>query len=292
MKTFIKSYLSYVLIAAILVAWAVHFYLQRQLANTNVTNTNFSQLAQDIDHSHDATKEPTEQWLTQHYGKAITILNSFNAGPNLRGYVVSLKANPQAHSIIYSVNQGQYFLVGTLIDRHGKNISLLNAHHYIASPKAKAIYTAAQQLSGVKQGLSTAPQVTVIIDPNSNVFPEQWHEFGYDAAQGEFSVKWVLVNYLKPMGPNTAASILQAKDPLAALGQNAKYYNQQTQTGGFSHAAAPSKQTIATLRKNWSFVQKFNLYQLPITVVKHHDKYYVIHGVAIDETLENIFSSN
>ena len=98
----------------------------------------------------------------------------------------------------------------------------------------KKIYDEAQSLVGITQGNPKAPQAIIIIDPNSNLFPGQWNDLAYDISQGVFSIKWVLVNYLKPTGPNVASDILQANNKIDALDYNAEHYNKKTQTGGYS----------------------------------------------------------
>ncbi len=47
-----------------------------------------------------------------------------------------------------------------------------------------------------------------------------------------------------------------------------------------------------TLRDNWDFVQKYDLYKLPVTILKSNNHYYVIQGAIMDETLETIFADN
>jgi hypothetical protein len=229
-------------------------------------------------------------WLLKHYGDAININKSFSAGKNLAGYIVNLKSNPDVNSIIYSVNNGEYYFMGSVIDNRGANISATNAARYISSAEEQAIYDDAQKLPGIVEGNPSAPQAIVVIDPNSNVFPILWRTFLTDTKENVFSIRWVLLNYIKPMGPNIAANILQAKDKLAALAYNAEHYNATTQTGGYPAATAISPEVLDRLRANWSFVQRHNLYQLPVTIAKGGDKYYVFQGTIMDETLEAIFN--
>ena len=171
----------------------------------------------------------------------------------------------------------------------GKTFPQANALHYITNPSAKKIYSEVQKLTGFEQGKPSAPQITIIMDPNSNLFPEQWDQVAYDAAQGDFSVHWLLVNYLKPTGPNVAGYIMQAKNRIAALGYNATHYNASTQTGGYVKSVKISKKTKQILADNWDFIQKHNLYKMPVTIFKHNKRYYVLQGVVSNEALEGIF---
>lgn len=236
------------------------------------------------------TQVTTINWLKSHYGQTLNIDKTFKAGKNLTGFVVSLKTDPTDQSIIYSINHGQYYLMGTIIDRKGHNLSEKDVQDHLNNHLNKTIYEAAQKLSGIIQGKTAAPQATIIIDPNSNLFPGQWNDLNYDVSQGMFKIKWVLVNYLKPMGPNVANDILQAANPLQALAYNADHYDSSSQTGGYVKNLTLSKTTQQTLRNNWAFIQKYNLYKLPVTILQNGRHYYVIQGQVMDETLETIFA--
>ncbi len=295
MKHYITPFI-FALVVNIVIVIAIlhiHFYHHNNSDKKGVIETvNLSQLVHSLNQTHSNTNLSSMRWLNKHYGKAVSIINSFKAGKHLKGYVVSLKSDPKQRSIIYSVNQGEYFFIGTVIDKQGKNLSLTNSQRYISNPLNKSIFNEAQNLPGILQGKKSAPQATIIIDPNSNLFPQQWNEVAYDVAQGVFSIKWVLVNYLKPMGPNVAGDILQAKDKISAMHDNALHYNKDTQTGGYVKEASLSEQTKQILTNNWNFVQKYNLYQLPVTILKSNKHYYVIQGAIMDETLETLFADN
>ncbi|MEM1244430.1 MAG: hypothetical protein AAGG80_06405, partial [Pseudomonadota bacterium] len=226
-----------------------------EISLKSAVDVNLSSFAHHSHDMHHAGNQNQLHWLQQHYGKAIAIKRAFKAGQHLKGYVVSLKSNPQERSIIYSINGGKYYFMGTIIDNQGKNISQANAHKYITSIINKSIYQAAVKLPGIVHGRKKAPQAIIIIDPNSNLFPQQWNGLNYDIAQGMFSVKWVLVNYLKPMGPDIASDILQSKDPIAAMDYNANHYNAETQTGGYVKNLSVPYHIKNILRNNWNFVQ-------------------------------------
>ena len=299
MKQYIGPFIFALVINILIIIAILHIHLHLHLHHHNnprkqpsIVTINLQQLMHSLNQAHSASNTSPTTWLKNHYGKAVSIVHSFKAGKHLKGYVVSLKSNPKERSIIYSVNQGEYFFIGTVIDKDGKNLSLFNTHHYISKPLNKNIFNEAKNLPGIIQGKESTPQAIIIIDPNSNLFPQQWNELAYDITHNLFSVKWVLVNYLKPMGANIAGNILQAKNRISAMNYNAAHYNKNTQTGGYVKNVVLSKQTKETLINNWDFVQKYNLYQLPVTILKSNKNYYVIQGAVMDETLETLFADN
>lgn len=295
LKKYLWPFALAILLNAIVLGIIFHSQIAAHFADDQPTpaiKVNLNQLVKNLNKAHAQSNLTSAAWINKHYGKAVTIKQHFTAGKNLQGYVVSLKANPASHSIIYSVNNGDYFFIGTVIDKHGKNVSQANAQRYINSPLNKTIFQQAQHLSDIMQGKKNVPQVTIIIDPNSNLFPEQWSELAYDISQGAFAVKWVLVNYLKPMGPNVANDILQAKNPLAAMAYNAEHYNKQSQTGGYVKNLPLTQSIKKQLMANWSFVQKYDLYKLPVSILSSNKHFYVIQGAVMDETLETIVADS
>ena len=235
---------------------------------------------------------PLSHLVETHFGKFIKIEKSFNAGPNLTGFIVSIKTNPDEKSILYADKKGRFFFIGTLFNAKGVNKTLVASTKYLEDPLKKTIYENTQKLSGIVQGNPHAKHlITIIIDPNSSIFPLQYTNLAYDVATDDVGIKWVLLNYLKPDGPNTAGYILQATNPQQALAYNAQHYNKITQTGGYQRHEPIKSTTLSTLRAHWDFVQRFNLYALPMTIFATPNHYYVIKGFFMDELLENYVNS-
>jgi len=82
---------------------------------------------------------------------------------------------------------------------------------------------------------------------------------------------------------------LQAKNRVLALGYNAQHYNVSTQTGGYVKDLPLTKQTKRSLRKTWDFIQKYKLYNLPVTIFRTKKDIHVVRGFVMDEMLENYF---
>lgn len=238
--------------------------------------------SQDSQSSYKATKA----WFNQHYHGTVQVTQDFPVSKQIHGYIIALKSDPTTKQIVYSVDHGKFFLLGSMLDHNGHNLTIQHQAHFVDTAKNKVIYQATRQLHGILQGNPSHPIITIIIDPNDHLFPQIWDNLRTDIASGVFSVQWVLVNYIKPMGPNTAGAILQSKHPLQALQYAATHYDTATQTGGYAAQASLTKRTIEQLRAHWDFVQRFNLFQLPITVVHRGKQNHVLHGFMMDETLE------
>ena len=117
-----------VVINALIIIAVLHVHMNANSDSPNAKTPpnikiNLSQVVKHLNAAHKTSALSTESWLKKHYGKSILIDRHFTAGKNLTGYVVGLKSDPQDQAIIYSVNKGEYFLIGTVIDKHGKNIS-------------------------------------------------------------------------------------------------------------------------------------------------------------------------
>lgn len=272
--------------SAIIVFIALIFILHKKNNELIINHSSLNQLpANTIAHQGDKLA-----WLKKQSNQNMVLDKTFKASDGLTGYVVHLKNQPDVKSIIYSGNNGNFVVSGNVFDKTQGNISAKNADKYLSHEGYAEIFQSSQQLSGIVQGNpKNKHQVTLVIDPNSPTFPTTYKNLLNDVQTNVFSVKWVLLDYLKPNGPNTASAIMQAENPLKALADNAEHYNINSQTGGFTSNTPAVKQTIKQLQAHWDFVQRFNLYHLPLTLFAAHNDVHIFHGFTLDETIESYY---
>lgn len=229
------------------------------------------------------------QWIQKLFHGEVNIGRSFHSFDHLTGHVVSLKSNRHDQSIIYTDPNNQYIIIGTVISKSGVNISERDSSKYLTNKLNHSIYSGASKLSGVFQGDANAKHiVTIIIDPSSKLFSLIYNNLKFDVANKLFSVKWVLVNYLKPDGSNLAGEILQSSNPSAMLKRAATHGLKENH----QMRRRISQVALKYLSHHWNFVQTYQLYKLPITIFKANNHIHVVQGMVIDEMLENYFSTS
>jgi len=228
-------------------------------------------------------------WMSRQFKHQVVIDKQFKSVGDLTGYVVHLASQPEKQSIIYTDRLHRYVIMGSIIDRKQGNVTAQDATRYLNNAQDQRVVKALSHLHGILQGHLHSPRLTLVIDPNSHWFPVIYKNLETDVGEGLFSINWVLVNYLKPNGPDVANDILRSSHPLMALAFNAKHYDILTQTGGYVKNRRMTSKIRAILRSHWDTLQVYSLYALPISVFQAGGKAHVIHGLITDELLENYF---
>jgi thiol:disulfide interchange protein DsbG len=242
---------------------------------------------------HSKITDPALALVLKQTKDLVVVEKQFRAIDNLEGFLVHFKNSPTNQAIIYADKQGRYMLMGDIVTPEGKNITLEQSHNLIHDPLINEAYYNLKDTHWIYQGKKNAKHlISVLIDPNSPLFPLQYNRLITYIDQGDLAVRWILVSYLKPFGDKHAAAILQAKDPINALLINEKDYNFKTQTGGISPAKAISPKTEKKLEDNWNFMQKYKFSGTPVIFMQTKaGKIYVITGFLMDEMLENVIDS-
>lgn len=226
--------------------------------------------------------------------KGIAVVDKqFPATANLVGFLVHFKNSPTNQAIIYADKQGRYLLMGDIINAKGQNITIEATQKLIHDPLMKQAYYDLKDTHSIYQGKANAKHmISILIDPNSSLFPLQYEHVITYIDQGDLAVRWILVSYLKPNNDTRAAAILQSKNPVAALALDAKNYDYKSQTGGIAPVATVTAKSEKILQDNWNFMQNYKFSGTPVIFIKTYSgKIYVVSGFLMDEMLENVIHS-
>ncbi len=223
----------------------------------------------------------------------VVVEKKFPAIDNLVGFLVHFKNSPTNQAIIYADKQGRYLLMGDIINNKGQNITIEATQKLIHDPLVDQAFYDLKSTHWIYQGKPNAKHmISILIDPNSPLFPLQYEHVITYIDKGDLAVRWILVSYLKPYNDTRAAAILQAKDPDAALALNAKDFNYNSQTGGITPINHVTAQSEKILEDNWNFMQKYKFSGTPVIFMQTKaGKIYVMTGFLMDEMLENVINS-
>jgi hypothetical protein len=220
-------------------------------------------------------------------GKA-QILRTFKAPGKLQGLVLTLKQAPHQQFIAYFEPGSKLLLLGQVINHHGINTTIAASQKYLEAPQSVAIEKQLRALPAVLTGVTKPThRITVIVDPNAPLFRNLYDNYAEDAQDG-LQVRWVLVNYLKPMGPNLAAWVLQSPQPSKRLALIASKPLAHWQTLQIPPLSQAIKQQ---LRNNWNLMQENHLVPGPITAFKTSKHVYILHGLVDPESFESLLPS-
>ena len=213
----------------------------------------------------------------------------FQGQDGLVGLVLSRKADPLKRFIAYEDLSSNTFLLGQIVNHNGVNLTLADSVKYIQNKEKITIYRDLLHWPSIITGSKT-PLYTIyiVVDPNSSMFAEQYNNLLLDERDSRLAVHWILVNYLRPMGPNLAGWVLSSRHPQGRLAQIAAAPVKFTD----KKDAKLSHDVTQRLRKNWLFVAKNQLAPGPSSVFKVKDHVYVVQGLLDTESLDALFFSN
>ncbi len=209
--------------------------------------------------------EKSKELVQRSTNNQLTILNHFDAEPDLYGFVVRNK-NAQ-EGIVYTTRDGQYFFTGQLYSAAGKNLTQEQFNTYVEPESAKYAYANASKTSFIQQGKDTAPhKIYAVVDPNCLYC----HKF-IEAAQpfinkGQLAVRWIVVGFLKPTSQTKAYSIIGADDQVQALLENEKTFNESKEEGGIKPTADASGSTKREFEKNMGFMKDAHIMGTPAVI--------------------------
>lgn len=222
--------------------------------------------------------------VEQSFHNQVTIQRTFVGPGNLDGLVLALKDSPTEQFIAYFDPHYKLLYLGQVLNAKGQNTTIQATETFLTDPQKPKILQAMLQQSAVITGSKEAKHtITVVIDPNSPYFKPLYNNFYMDVLQDGLRVRWVLVNYLKPMGPNLAGWILSAPNPAKRLNEVA---SQSTSELSGLQVPKLSQAVINTLRNHWNVMQSYHLVPGPVTVFQTKGHIYILKGLVGPESFE------
>ena len=117
------------------------------------------------------------------------------------------------------------------------------------------------------QGSTKAPHgLYVIVDPNCIFCHRLYDTLMPMIKSGELSVKWIVTGLIKPSSKPKAYAILAAKDPIKALAENEKNFNEAIEEGGITPLNTPPADIEAAVAANEAFMKQLNLLGTPVII--------------------------
>lgn len=147
--------------------------------------------------------------------QGLTIHGSFEAPAGLTGYAASIQGQELA---VYVTGDGQYAVVGNLVDAEGNNLSSAPLERLVSGPQDAMTWESLGDSAWIADGADGAERVVyVFTDPNCPFCSQFWQSARPWIEAGEVQLRHVMVGILKHDSPRLAISLLAADDPAGAL---------------------------------------------------------------------------
>lgn len=149
--------------------------------------------------------------------QGVTIMDEFEAGSGVRGYVGVVGDQPIA---VYVTSDGNA-IVGTRLNASGDPIDDATLQEIAAKPISDQVWAQLEAATWVIDGQADAPRtVYTFTDANCPYCHMFWEEARPWVDAGQVQLRHLLVGVISHDSPTKAAAILGAPDPSAALLEN------------------------------------------------------------------------
>ena len=201
-------------------------------------------------------------------------------GPGgLTGIEVTLEGHP---TIAFATADGKYLVAGPVLNTQGEDVAHAAMMQLGLIPKPASAATMAGKAAHADSFVlgTSGPEITAFVDPNC-IFCHKFYEEAKALIEaGKLRVRYVVVAFLKPSSAPKAAAILGATDPAAAMAENEKGFDEETEEGGIKPAQNPGAATISAVDNNTKLLGDSGEMATPTLIYcNQEEKPTLVHGL-------------
>lgn len=176
--------------------------------------------------------------------QGVEFMGTFETPIGLTGYAGVAGQRPLA---VYVSKDGQYAVVGTLVNAKGEDASADKLKELVSAPMGAQAWTKVEASHWVADGKADAPRIIYAFsDPNCPYCNHFWEAARPWVESGKVQIREILVGVIREDSANKAAAILGAASPEAALLENERNFAK----GGIKPLATVPADVQAKLRAN------------------------------------------
>ena len=199
------------------------------------------------------------------------------------GGLTGIEATLQGHpTVAFVTADGKYLVAGPVLNTQGEDEAHAAMMKLGLIPKPASAATMAGKAAHADSFVlgTSGPEITAFVDPNC-IFCHKFYEEAKALIEaGKLRVRYVVVAFLKPSSAPKAAAILGATDPAAAMAENEKGFDEETEEGGIKPAQNPGAATISAVDNNTKLLGDSGEMATPTLIYcNQEEKPTLVHGL-------------
>lgn len=176
--------------------------------------------------------------------QGVEFMGTFETPVGLTGYAGVAGQQPIA---AYVSKDGQYAVVGTLVNAKGEDVNATKLKELVQGPMGQKAWAMVEGSHWIGEGKADAPRIIYSFsDPNCPYCNHFWQAARPWVESGKVQIRQILVGVIREDSANKAAAILGAASPENALQENERNFAK----GGIKPAATVPADVQAKLRAN------------------------------------------
>ncbi|WP_312370456.1 thiol:disulfide interchange protein DsbG [Stenotrophomonas sp.] len=197
--------------------------------------------------------------------QGVEFMGTFETPVGLTGYAGVAGQRPLG---VYVSKDGEYAVVGTLVNAKGEDVSAAKLKELVSGPMGQQAWARAEATHWVRDGKADAPRIIYSFsDPNCPYCNRFWEAAQPWVAAGKVQIRQILVGVIREDSANKAAAILGAASPEQALIQNERDFAK----GGIKPLATVPAAVQAKLRANEAAMLDLGFQGTPGIIFKDAD---------------------
>ncbi len=197
--------------------------------------------------------------------QGVEFMGTFETPVGLTGYAGVAGQRPLG---VYVSKDGEYAVVGTLVNAKGEDVSAAKLKELVSGPMGQQAWAKVEASHWVRDGKADAPRVIYSFsDPNCPYCNRFWEAAQPWVAAGKVQIRQILVGVIREDSANKAAAILGAASPEQALIQNERDFAK----GGIKPLATVPAAVQAKLRANEALMLDLGFQGTPGILFKDAD---------------------
>lgn len=203
--------------------------------------------------------------ITALRAQGLDIVGQFDAPIALKAYGGVAGQRPVA---AYVSADGQYAVVGTLVNVKGEDVSANALKELVSVPRSLKTWQQLEASHWVVDGKPSAPRVIyTFTDPNCPYCNRFWQAARPWVEAGKVQIRNVMVGVIRADSANKAAAILGAASPQKALEQNERSFG----SGGITGLATVPEKVKDQLQSNEMLMMELGFQGTPGILFKDAD---------------------
>ncbi len=197
--------------------------------------------------------------------QGVEFMGTFETPVGLTGYAGVAGQRPLG---VYVSKDGEYAVVGTLVNAKGEDVSAAKLKELVSGPMGQQAWARAEATHWVRDGKADAPRIIYSFsDPNCPYCNRFWEAAQPWVAAGKVQIRQILVGVIREDSANKAAAILGAASPEQALIENERNFAK----GGIKPLATVPAEVQAKLRANEAAMLDLGFQGTPGIIFKDAD---------------------
>ncbi|WP_313398030.1 thiol:disulfide interchange protein DsbG [Stenotrophomonas sp.] len=197
--------------------------------------------------------------------QGVEFMGTFETPVGLTGYAGVAGQRPLG---VYVSKDGEYAVVGTLVNAKGEDVSAAKLKELVSGPMGQQAWARAEATHWVRDGKADAPRIIYSFsDPNCPYCNRFWEAAQPWVAAGKVQIRQILVGVIREDSANKAAAILGAASPEQALIQNERDFAK----GGIKPLPTVPAAVQAKLRANEAAMLDLGFQGTPGIIFKDAD---------------------